>query len=85
MKRFARMFELEDHQVLVVSSYYSEEDVYKVIATSYFDGLEISMGASFQEEDKADKMLESYTKEMAEEFVKYINGMADNTEDGDED
>lgn len=70
MKKFARVFDLEDAQVLVTVSFNSEDDKYELRSRTDYDGLEVSIAAGFKEEVDAENALESYTLERAIDFRK---------------
>jgi hypothetical protein len=72
--QFARIFELENNQVLIMKDEDSEE-TYQVNQMSDFGDFKTSLALCFNSEGIRDACFDSYTSENAQSFVDYINNM----------
>jgi len=67
--KFAKLFDLEnDEQVLLTSNYNSEDDEYEIEVRTDFKGLSAKITMSFTSEKKAKKAMESYNNDNAIAF-----------------
>ena len=66
---FAKIIELEGHQVLVVKGWDDETEKDTVIITTRFDGVTPSITMGFGSEADADKCWSEYGPEQAQAFV----------------
>lgn len=66
---FAKIIELEGHQVLVVKGWDLETKKDTVSVTTRFDGVTPSLTLGFDSEAAADKYLTEYGPEQAQAFV----------------
>ncbi len=72
---FAKVIELETHQVLVVKGWDDETGKDTITISTRFDGVAPSMTLGFGSEDDADKCWSGYDTEQAQAFVKSITDM----------
>ena len=72
---FAKVIELETHQVLVVKGWDYETGKDTITISTRFDGVTPSMTLGFGSEDDADKCWSGYDTEQAQAFVKSITDM----------
>ena len=73
MSKFAKLIELEDgEQVLLTVNYNDEDDNYEVKVRTDLNGATASIKLGFNEEDKALKLLEKYTKKDATKYRKQM-------------
>jgi hypothetical protein len=76
MAKFAKLFDLEDdEQVLLTLDYDEEEDMHRVTIQTDFDGCEAKIRLAFNTLDKAISALNSYTKDKAIDFRTEIGKM----------
>ena len=69
MSKFAKLIELEDgEQVLLTVNYNDEDDNYEVKVRTDLNGATASIKLGFNEEDKALRVLEKYTKKDATKY-----------------
>ena len=54
MNKFARLFELEDHQVLLMKDYDDEEEKFYVSQTTWIDSISYSMRLGMKNEESRD-------------------------------
>ena len=67
--KFARIHELpDDEQVLLTVSYDSDSDQYQMTQKTHLNGCEVSISASFTEEEDAVDAMNGYTYERAVDF-----------------
>lgn len=63
MNKFARLFELEDHQVLLMKDYDDEEEKFYVSQTTWIDSISYSMRLGMKNEESRDKYFDKYNEE----------------------
>lgn len=69
MAKFAKLFELENNeQVLLTVNYNDEEDVYDVCVQTDVEGVNIKINLSFKDKERAMEMMDSYSLEKAKYF-----------------
>lgn len=74
---FAKIIELESCQVLVYTEYEGEDDLYKLVEMTMFDGLQPSIKMGFKSEESCQKVFTEYGKEQAEAFVKEMKSLVE--------
>lgn len=72
---FAKIFELDEHQVLITKEYEPEDDSFKVVQTTDFEDVRPAVAWVFKDESVRDKCFDDYKESQAKEFVKSIQEM----------
>lgn len=67
---FAKIFELEKHQVLITKEY--EDDKFRINQTTDIDSCVPTLALIFDNEEKRDQCFEDYTKDNAIKFVENV-------------
>lgn len=76
MAKFAKLFELEnEEQVLVQLHYDEDDDVFKLSSTTNVDGTVGSISHGYEKEENAKKGFEKYDLYAAIEFRKTVEEM----------
>lgn len=70
---FAKIIELDNHQVLVTKDFNSETDKYEVTITTHLDGVAPSATLGFATEEKAHECWNQFDQDQAEAFVHQMN------------
>lgn len=65
---FAKLFQLQDGQVLVTKSYNDEEDRYNLTFRTDVEGLTIEVTAKYTTEESVRKELDNFSEESAFNF-----------------
>ena len=69
MAKFAKLIELEnDEQVLLTVNYNDDDDNFEVFIRTDLNGCVAQIKLGFDSEEKANKVLETYSKEQAVKF-----------------
>lgn len=69
---FAKLFQLEDGQVLVTKEYNEEEDKHELNFRTDVDGMTIKVTAKYRTEESAQNELSAYSEQSALNFRKNI-------------
>lgn len=71
---FAKIFELEDFQVLITKQFENEEDEteYHVVQTTMVTGVEFNMSLVYTDRDKANEIFNTYSENDARAFIEQI-------------
>lgn len=79
MSKFARLFELEnDNQVLLVSSYNDDEDVFVIKVSTEIDGVALDVSMSYDNEDDSILEMENFNQEKAILFFNKMENFLNN-------
>jgi hypothetical protein len=73
IKEFAKIFEIEDHQVLIMKD--DTEHEFEVKQIVDFDEVRPVMSLGFDSEEKRDECFNNYSKENAEKFYNVVSNM----------
>lgn len=69
MAKFAKLIELDnDEQVLLTVNYNDDDDNFQVFIRTDFEGCVAQIKLGFDSEEKANKVLETYSQEQAVKF-----------------
>ena len=69
MAKFAKLIELDnDEQVLLTVNYNDEDDNFEVFIRTDFEGCAAQIKLGFDSEEKANKVIETYSQEQAVKF-----------------
>lgn len=69
MAKFAKLIELDnDEQVLLTVNYNDDDDNFKVFIRTDLEGCVAQIKLGFDSEEKANKVLETYSQEQAVKF-----------------
>lgn len=74
---FTKIIELETCQVLVYTEYECDDDLYKLVETTNFDGVQPSIKMGFESYEVCQKAFSEYGKEQAEAFVKEMKSLVE--------
>ena len=74
MKRFAKIFDLPDHQVVVAKDFSDEEDeaAGDIVLTTFLDGVKVTMKHGYKSLEKRDQDFERFDSVAATGFVQGI-------------
>lgn len=72
MNKFARLFELADHQVLLMKDYDDEEEKFYVSQTTWIDNISYSMRLGMNNEESLDKFFDKYNEEEAKCYLNSV-------------
>lgn len=72
MNKFARLFELADHQVLLMKDYDDEEEKFYVSQTTWIDNISYSMRLGMNNEESLDKYFDEYNEEEAKYYLNSV-------------
>ena len=75
MNRFARLFELADHQVLLMKDYDDEEEKFYVSQTTWIDNISYSMKLGMNNEESLDKYFDKYNEEEAKRYLDSVTDL----------
>lgn len=75
MNKFARLFELDDHQVLLMKDYDDEEEKFYVSQTTWIDSISYSMRLGMKNEESRDKYFDKYNEEEAKRYVTSVTNL----------
>lgn len=76
MAKFARTFELEnDQQVLLTLNYNDEDDNYEIEQRTDYLSMVMKIKLGFDTLERAEEVLQIYTKQDAENFIKQIKNL----------
>jgi hypothetical protein len=75
---FAKLFEIEDHQILIMKD--ETEDGYEIKQIVDFEEVRPIMSIGFDSEEKCNECFNKYGKEEAEKFYNVISNMLNPTE-----
>ena len=69
MAKFAKLIELDnDEQVLLTVNYNDDDDNYEVAIRTDLEGCVVQIKLGFDSEEKANKVIETYSQEQAVKF-----------------
>ena len=75
MNKFARLFELADHQVLLMKDYDDEEEKFYVSQTTWIDNISYSMRLGMNNEESLDKYFDKYNEEEAKCYLNSVTNL----------
>lgn len=75
MNKFARLFELDDHQVLLMKDYEDEEEKFYVSQTTWIDSISYSMRLGMKNEESRDKYFDKYNEEEAKRYLTSVTNL----------
>ena len=75
MNKFARLFELADHQVLLMKDYNDEEEKFYVSQTTWIDNISYSMKLGMNNEESLDKYFDKYNEEEAKRYLDSVTDL----------
>lgn len=67
--QFAKLFDLEDHQVLITKDEDEDAKEFSITQTTQIDGCDPSASLFFTNQDIRDSAFDSYNKEAAQRFL----------------
>jgi hypothetical protein len=73
--QFAKLFELDNHQVLVTKNYDQDEtgkDVFLMEVSTSLNSIQPTMKAHYPTEEKRDQQFEKYDKHNAQKFLEHM-------------
>lgn len=73
--RFAKILEVDNHQILVVKEYDGEENSYKVNQTTEKNGMRITMAFGFTDKNACDDCFSKYSDENARKFLENLTSL----------
>jgi hypothetical protein len=73
--RFAKILEVDNHQVLIVKEYDDEDDAYKVNQTTEKEGVRITMAFGFTDKHSCDDCFSKYSDENARKFLESLTSL----------
>lgn len=68
MKKFAKLIEVEDYQVLAYTTYDSDDDEYQLVLRTDLEGIEGTIKMSFKSEDNCEEAFNNFDEQRAVEF-----------------
>lgn len=75
MDKFARLFELENHQVLLMKDYDYEEETFYVSQITWIDNISYSMKLGMKNEESRDKYFDKYSEEEAKRYLNSVTNI----------
>jgi hypothetical protein len=71
--RFAKLFDLDEHQVLVTRRYNNEDGCYEMKVATLIDGVAASVGHQFLNEEVRDHAFEAFDRVSAVAFIRHMH------------
>jgi hypothetical protein len=75
MIKFAKLFEIDNNQILITKDYDYDEDVYLLKQRTSFDEVDPSMSMSFDSEEKRDNAFNDYNQDNAQKFLNLVSSV----------